>query len=24
MKAIHPDLWGGAAWAEELFKAANK
>lgn len=24
MKAIHPDLWDGASWAEELFKAANK
>jgi|TARA_R110002110_G_scaffold237470_1_gene453345 hypothetical protein len=24
MKAIHPDLWGNAPWAEELFKAANK
>ena len=23
MKAIHPDMWGGAPWAEELFKAAN-
>ena len=23
MKAIHPDMWGGAEWATELFKAAN-
>ena len=23
MKAIHPDLWDNAPWAEELFKAAN-
>ena len=23
MKAIHPDLWGNASWAEEMFKAAN-
>ena len=24
MKAIHPDLWGGADWATQLFQAANK
>ena len=24
LRALHPDMWGGAAWAEELFKAANK
>ena len=23
MKAIHPDIWDGAEWATELFKAAN-
>jgi hypothetical protein len=23
MKAIHPDMWAGAEWATELFKAAN-
>ena len=24
MRAIHPDIWNGAPWAEELFKAVNK
>ena len=24
MKAIHPDMWGGAEWATELFQAVNK
>ena len=23
MRAIHPDIWDGAEWATELFKAAN-
>ena len=23
-RALHPDLWGGASWATELFKAVNK
>ena len=24
MRALHPDMWGGASWATELFQAANK
>tara|TARA_R100001509_G_scaffold154817_1_gene116722 strand:- start:888 stop:1235 length:348 start_codon:yes stop_codon:yes gene_type:complete len=24
MRAIHPDLWGGAEWATVLFQAANE
>ena len=24
MRSIHPDLWGGADWATELFQAANQ
>lgn len=24
MRALHPDMWGGADWATELFQAVNQ